>query len=139
LFIAWLLLPAQDKPAPKVPLGKETTYVTGPLDEEGHVDYAAARNDRLGKGITPERNANALLWKALGPTPEGGKRMPAEFFQRLGMEGPPKGGAYVIELDTYVGDHLKFDRDEFEAVQDQQDRAGQRPWAVRDYSHIAGC
>ena len=39
--------------------------VTGPLDQEGYVDYPAALNDRLGKGVKPERNANVLLWKAL--------------------------------------------------------------------------
>ena len=65
------LLAADDKPTPKFPLGKETTYVTGPLDKEGYVDYQAALNDRLSKGVSPDRNANVLLWKALGPTPEG--------------------------------------------------------------------
>ena len=69
-----------------MPLGKETTYVTGPLDKEGYIDYEAALNDRLGKGITPEKNANVLLWKALRPDARGGKGMPAEFFKRLGIE-----------------------------------------------------
>ena len=49
-----LLLPAEDKPTPKLPLSKETTYVTGPLDMDGYIDYQAALNDRLGKGIAPE-------------------------------------------------------------------------------------
>ena len=30
-----LLVPAEEKPTPKLPLGKETTYVTGLLDKEG--------------------------------------------------------------------------------------------------------
>ena len=65
-----LLLPAADaEPAPKLPLGKDTTYVTGPLDKDGYIDYEAALNDRLGKNITSETNANVLIWKTLGPTP----------------------------------------------------------------------
>src|SRR5271166_1220289 len=86
------LLPAEGKPAAKVPLGKETTYVTGPLDKEGYVDYETALNDRLAKGVTPEKNANVLLWQALGPTPEGGNGMPADYFKRLGIPEPPKRG-----------------------------------------------
>src|SRR5437016_5097321 len=109
------LLAAEGKPTPKFPLGKETTYVTGPLDKEGYIDYQAALNDRLSKGITPEKNANVLLWKALGPTPEGGKGMPAEFFKRLGIAEPAKGGDYFVGLTSYMKDHLKLDRSEYDA------------------------
>jgi hypothetical protein len=131
------LLPAEGKPVPKLPLGKETTYVTGPLDKDGYVDYEAALNDRLGKGITPAKNANVLLWKALGPTPEGGAGMPAEFFKRLGIKEPPKGGAYFIGLQVYLRDHRKLGPREIEQVHDQQGRALQRPWAAKDYPHLA--
>src|SRR5262249_43817159 len=116
---------------------KETTYVTGPLDAEGYIDYEAALNDRLGKGITPEQNANVLLWKALGPRPEGGQGMPAEFFKRLGIDEPPEDGAYFVGLQAYLKNHLKLDMTEWEAVTDQQDRASQRPWVAKDYPHIA--
>src|SRR5438552_9539171 len=67
----------------------ETTYVTGPLDAHGYVDYVTALNERLRGTITPETNANVLIWKALGPRPEGGNGMPAEYFQWLGIEEPP--------------------------------------------------
>src|SRR5256885_8409701 len=82
--------PAKDKPARKhnFTVSKETTYVTGPLDKDGYVDYAAALNERLGKGVTPETNANVLIWKEIGPRPGGGKGMPAEFYKLMGMEEP---------------------------------------------------
>src|SRR4051812_37602070 len=67
------------KRKPKFTIGKETTYVTGPVDADGYIDYAAALNERLGKGIKPADNANVLLWKAIGPQPEG--KMPAEFYK----------------------------------------------------------
>ena len=58
---------------PPIPIGKDTTYVTGPIDKDGYIDYEAALNERLGKGITAETNCNALLFKAIGPRPEGGR------------------------------------------------------------------
>ena len=76
-----LVLGSDGPPAPKLPLGKDTTYVTGPLDKDGYIDYEAALNDRLGAGVAPEKNANVLLWEVLGLMPEGFNRMPAEFFK----------------------------------------------------------
>jgi hypothetical protein len=135
LFLCFFLV-AEDKPVPKFPLGKETTYVTAPLDKEGYIDYEAALNDRLGKGITPEKNANVLIWKALGPTPEG-QRVPAEFFKRLGIEEPPEKGDYLIGLTTFGRDHLKLEPGDIDTLYDQQSRASQRPWVGRDYPQIA--
>jgi hypothetical protein len=100
------------------------------------VDYEAALNDRLGQGVTPERNANALLWQALGPAPEGA-RMPAEFFQRLGIAEPPPGGSYFVGLHQYARDHLKLDQERLGELYDQQGRAAVRPWAAKDYPHVA--
>src|SRR5712664_4809777 len=67
--------PPAKKAKGKFTVGKDTTYVTGPLDKDGYIDYPAALNERLGKGVTPENNANVLIWKALGPRPEGGASM----------------------------------------------------------------
>jgi hypothetical protein len=130
------LLAAEDKPTPKFPLGKETTYVEGPLDKDGYIDFEAALNDRLAKGVSPEKNANVLLFKALGPTPEGG-RMPAAFFKRLGIDEPPAGGDYFIGLGAFLRDHVKLAPGEIEAIYDQQSRASQRTWAAKDYPHLA--
>ena len=56
---------SRQPPAPKLPLGKDTTYVNGPLDKYGYIDYEAALNAELSKGITPEKNAKALIILAL--------------------------------------------------------------------------
>ena len=30
---------AQTPPGPRIPIGKDTTYVTGPIDKDGYVDF----------------------------------------------------------------------------------------------------
>jgi len=134
-FLYWYFV--VDTPAPKVRVGKETTYITEPVDDEGFLDYQAALNDRLGKDITPEQNANVLLWKAIGPTPEGGDGMPAEYFQWLGIDEPPKDGDYLVGLSAYTKDRLKLGTDASAAILDEQLWAAKRPWAAEDYPHIA--
>src|SRR5262245_56443654 len=84
----------------------ETTYITEPLDAEGLVDYQAALNARLGRGATPDQNANVLLWQAHGPHPAGGT-MPPAYFEWLGIESPPDEGDYFIDSDTYFNTVLK--------------------------------
>jgi hypothetical protein len=132
-LILLLILAAEDKPTPKVPVGKDTTFVSGPLDEDGYIDYEAALNEQLGKGITPEKNANALLWKALGPQPE----MPPNFFALLGIEEPPAQGDYFIGLREYAKDRLKLKQGAVGALSDQQTRAVKRSWTAKDYPEIA--
>src|SRR5262245_14071179 len=88
------------KPESKFTLGKETTYITGPLDEDGYIDYATALNERLRKGIKPEDNANALLWKAFGPHPQR-STLPPGFFKWMGIPEPPEHGEYFIDWWRY--------------------------------------
>lgn len=120
----------------KFTIGKDTTYVTGPLDKDGYVDYAAALNERLSKGVTPENNANVLLWKVFGPHPDGATMQP-EFFKLLGIDPPPEKGDYFIELPRYLKEQLKIEPgDEDEPVQEQLWRATQRPWTAKDYPNL---
>jgi hypothetical protein len=73
----------QKKQLPQFTIGKDTTFVTGPIDKDGYIDYVAALNERR-NGVTPDNNANVLLWKAFGPKTE--KVPAAEFFKLLGMD-----------------------------------------------------
>jgi hypothetical protein len=128
--------PPGDKPGkPHITVGKETTYITGPLDKEGYPDYIAALNERLKGGATPENNAAVLLWKAHGPRPEGGK-MPPEFFQYLGIAEPPEQGDYFVWLVPYFKDHLKKEADD--ETFKRLDRARQRSWTAKEYPDLAG-
>ncbi len=125
----------EGKPRPKFTLGRDTTYATGPLDIGGRIDYVTALNERLSRGVTPETNANVLLWKAIGPRPEGAA-MPREFFQWLGYE-PPEGGAYYVDLFRYATNHLGLNNNDAAALSDQTDRAFEGPWTAKQYPIVA--
>jgi hypothetical protein len=112
-------------------VGNQTTYVTGPLDKHGYVDYVAALNERLSKGITLENNANVLIWQALGPRPEGGTGMPPEYFQWLGIESPPEEGAYFVSWRNHLQNHSNGGT-ELEEYNDRMGRAAEWPWAAKD-------
>jgi hypothetical protein len=116
------------KRKPRFTVGKDTTYVSGPLDANGYIDYVAALNGRLRKGVTPRNNANVLLLRALGPEPEG-SAMPPGFFTWLGIAAPPKKGEYLRSLQPEKGE--RADNFIFEL------EAAQRPWASTQLPRIA--
>jgi hypothetical protein len=127
----------EKKRKPRFTVGKETTYVTGPLCKDGYIDYVAALNERLSKGVTPENNANVLFWKAFGPRPEGGPPMPPAFFKWLGYQ-PPERGDYFVGLVSYIKKRFQIDEGkQADKFNEQLERAAQRPWTVTDYPHIA--
>jgi hypothetical protein len=121
----------------KLTVGKDTTFITGPLDKEGYVDYISALNERLSKDVTPENNANVLIWKAFGPHPERAT-MPAAFFRWLGFT-PPQKGDYFMDLFDYLKEHTAFDpKKDTDAAFERLDRARQRPWTAKEHPHVAG-
>src|SRR5439155_26704643 len=92
----------------------QTTYVTGPLDKDGYVDYVTSLNERLSQGITPENNANVLIWQALGPRPEGGDPMPEEYWKWLGIAAPPEEGEHFVSYRHYLELHVEVFTDKRE-------------------------
>jgi hypothetical protein len=114
----------------------ETTYVTGPLDNHGYVDYVTALNERLSKGIAPENNANVLIWQALGPRPVGDTAMPPEYFQWLRIEPPPERGEYLVSWGNYLKEHAK-NGIEPDADDNRMSRATKWPWTARDEPELA--
>lgn len=130
-------LETEKKRKPKFTISKETTYVLGPVDKDGFIDYETALNERLHHGVTPANNANVLIWKAIGPRPDG-KPMPGEFWKWLEIEAPLDHGEYFIELDQYIREHLKIDnREQADEVGNQLTRARQRSWTAKQFPHIA--
>ena len=132
VFVSAVLFAAPDepkKPVPKFKLGKDTTFVDGPLDKDGYIDYEAALNERLKGKITPETNAVVLLLKCLGPKPDG-KDLHADFYKALGIEPPPAKGDYLVDSDKHFAEELKAE--DQPAFHDLETRLKQRPWKPED-------
>jgi hypothetical protein len=137
-FFGWRYLHKTKDSGIKLTIGPETTHVTGPMDRDGYVDYPAALNERLGQGVTPETNANVLLWKAVGPTPAVSKRMPAQFFELLGTEVPPEKGEYFIRLKDFIRDRLETgDPEVVKPFEEELSRLARDPWSPKDHAHVA--
>jgi hypothetical protein len=136
LLTAAPLLAQEPLKAKKLPftVSKETTYVLGPVDKDGYIDYVAALNRRLGKGVTAETNANVRIWQAVGPRPEGGPDQPAEFYKLMGMTPPPAAGEYFVDFYKYAREVLGLmlvpDTDDDLSV------AGRYPWKGEDYPNV---
>jgi RNA polymerase sigma factor (sigma-70 family) len=127
----------QGKRAPLFTLSKETTYITEPLDKDGYVDYETALNERLGKDITPENNANALLWQALGPNLDGRTVLP-EFFCLLKVPAPPERGEYFVGISQFATCELKLKPGEqTREIYTRRSWTAKRPWVALDYPQIA--
>jgi hypothetical protein len=117
------------EPTPKFKLSKETTFVTGPLDRDGYIDYEAALNERLKGKSTPESNAVVLLLKVFGPKPEGAELHP-DFYRWLGTDAPPADGVYLKPRSEHFEGQFKSDNVEtFEA---HETLLRQQPWRPDD-------
>jgi hypothetical protein len=80
---------------PRFSVSKETTYIEGPLTDEGYVDYLAAINAQQSEGVTPQNNAAVILWRCIDPailSQESRER----FFAALGTAPPPATDEYLI-------------------------------------------
>ena len=118
-------------------ISQETTYITSPLDKDGYPDYVTALNERLRGDITPETNANVLIWQVLGPRPEGAN-MPPEYFQWLGVPEPPEQGEYWVMWDKHLEERLKKEfRERLPELNDRRDRAAKWPWQKKDEPELA--
>ena len=123
-------------PTPKIPIGKETTFVEGPVDDEGYIRYGAALNAMLSQGVTWRNNANVLLVQAFGPTPEG-KALPKDYFQALGIKPPSAGGDYFISLEQYVKTGKKYNPTKFAKTYDKLSFVEEHPWSAKQYPSVA--
>lgn len=117
-------------------IGKSTTFVTGPVDASGHIDYAAALNEQNSKGVTPENNALVMIWSALGPNPVG-ETIPSGYFEKLGIAVPPANGDYYISLRTYASERLKDVPNGENDFLDKLSRCTQSPWTAKENPDLA--
>ncbi|MCD4823363.1 MAG: hypothetical protein K8S55_02045 [Phycisphaerae bacterium] len=129
------LATAADTPKPptkvNITISRETTYILGPVNEDGSVNYLEYFNNKYSRGVTKENNAFVLLLTAIGPKSID-KRVLAGILTRLGMESLPAKGEYFINLYNYAP-ALKHKK----KVNKQFDKAKNGPWSAKDYPILA--
>jgi len=123
---------------PKVTISKTTTFITKPVTEDGYVDYAAALNERFGKGVTPQNNANVLYWRAIGPTLDG-EKVPVRFFKLLAIKAPPEEREYFVDFFTYLKETRGIDPESKEGKRAEEHfwNAMDTPWNAEAFPHVA--
>ncbi|HEX3602081.1 MAG TPA: hypothetical protein VHU84_18145 [Lacipirellulaceae bacterium] len=88
-------------PNPRIIVSPQTTYITDPLRADGLPDYEKYVLNLYRNGVTPENNAAALLWPAIGPSDLG----PAEnalVCAELGLGGIPQESEALAPIDTHI-------------------------------------
>jgi hypothetical protein len=84
-----------------ITIGKATTYVTGPVLEDGYIDYMAALNALASAGVTAENNAAVLLAQAIDPASiDAGQR--ERFYKILGVEPPKKADGLFSDSAAFL-------------------------------------
>ena len=125
--------------------GKDTTVILGPLNEDGTVNYVAALNAELSRGVTPENNAMIPLLKAFGAEallPDKTHRQMA--LARLGLKRLPKSDRPFFPLDDFVQKRWAgpdanetqveaLDKQAYESV----NQASRAPWSAKQRPAIA--
>jgi hypothetical protein len=131
------------KPGVLFTISKETTYITGPLRQDGYVNYVAALNQQMGKGVTPDNNSAVPFVKAMGPEEIDGKHR-AEYFRLLGIDPLPEKGDYFVDIGKYVERRkVKRPAGGQEDLTDAYYYEGQlyasmhRPWTKREFPVLA--
>lgn len=143
-YIAVLLLPvlllsqlASANDAERIPLkiGKDTTYFTGPLTEDGVIDYVAALNKSYGKDVKRDDNAFVLLAQLLlKQTPdweEGTAIYRDRIHESLGID-PDVTMPSLMTRWTYAAE-AGLEDVAFEAMVDE---ALEGPWTEKELPHV---
>jgi hypothetical protein len=94
----WIFWPVS---VPPLVVSRETTFLTGPLNADGTVNYLAALNSLASEGITSETNAAIPILQALGPEMIDVK-VRAAVLRQLGVEPLPAQAEYFVCLKDFV-------------------------------------
>lgn len=118
---------------PKLVNAPETTFVDGPLDGDGRVDYVAALNEQIRRGITPDNNAAVDVLDIMGPANIALSIRP-EFYSALGKVAPPEAGDYFVTSAkmAQLTDGGKAGKNFLESL----DKCS-KPWATNQFPEVA--
>ncbi len=122
------------KVTPKLPPGKDTTVIDGPVAADGYFDYETALNDRLRGKTTPDTNAVIGLLQAFGPKPDGSE-LHADFWTVLGVKPLPAGGDYFVRETAYFWE--EYEREDRSGFHERMTRSVTNPWKATDEPKFA--
>ena len=130
------------KRGPDFTISKATTHITKPLTKDGYVDYVAALNQQLSKGVTPDINAAVPLWEAIGTKPleDWEPKHREQLFKMLGMKELKDGDKQYISGEDFVEktEDTPTKRAEVnEKMSRDMDSAMSMPWSEVVYPELA--
>lgn len=115
-------------------IGKDTTFFSGPVNNDGLIDYVAAVNNRYGKDVDQKDNAFALMIQLLPQWPnedEANKIHRQRLYESLGLQIDPE-MPRVRLWDVFAKDHG--------LNQEQADKVFEEgfshSWSVEEFPHL---
>lgn len=118
---------------PKIQVNRETTYLTGPLNADGEVDYVAANESRNSAGATPENNFSVVLWQLMGPK-QVNEDVRKLYFERLGIPVPPEEGEYYQSAFDFRNQQSFLPESKLEITEDEAiEIATTEPWTGKSH------
>jgi len=120
----------------KFTISRETTYVTGPVNPDGTINYVAYINRKYSKGVTPANNAAIPLLQAIGPDMLVAP-VRARTFEMLGMAPLPQEGKYFLMFKRYIEKH-SAENPGSAKPRELLTKAAGSPWSEKDYLLVAG-
>lgn len=122
---------------PAIRVSKKTTFVLGPLREDGGVDFAAAINERISKGVAPENNA-AVLIAQVAARSELSPEYQAVLYEKLGIPKTVKPRRRWLSPREFVK-HAAGEDDGpfFDSLIKQQQDGSQRIWSRKEMPELA--
>ncbi|MFI4862447.1 MAG: hypothetical protein ACIAXF_17410 [Phycisphaerales bacterium JB063] len=125
----------QDNRRIELEIGEDTTFFTGPVRDDGTIDYIAALNAQYGEGIANQDNAYVILVQLFAEQ-DPDRRVEEEHhweqtFEVLGIDPP----ADRVRFSNWNAFAAELGFDEREAL-DHYNMALAGPWSEEDYPEI---
>lgn len=141
------LAPASaQQPELKVKIGRDTTYIDGPITKDGYVDYIAHLNKVLSKDVTAENNAAVLLLKA-SPGEITSEKYMKRYCKALGIAPLPLKGDYYQDAFKYAWSEEERKRKRkltdvekneiMESIREEYDKVMEGPWKRAEHPLFA--
>ncbi len=127
----------------RITVGRDTTFVTGPLRADGTVDYVGAINARCSAGVTPENNAAVVLLRATGTKDIVGTYGRALWFERLGAKDVPDGADIYVSFREFMkarvgkAKNVSEEDDRNQAWDQREETREREPWQEGDDADMA--